>query len=71
MRKDRTLALILSAANLAALAFLYVVNRNLKSEEQRALRNPEGSLRVDLSGEDKIQVDFEKKMLPEFTIYQV
>ena len=49
---------------------VYIVDRNLKSEQKLDAVRREGFIEVDLSGEP-LQVVYQKKMIPEFTIYQV
>ena len=71
MRNKTTISAILWMANAIALSCVYIVERNLKSEKKRLSELKPGVVKVDLRGDHPIKVDFNKKMLPEFTIYQV
>ena len=71
MRNKTTITAILWMANAVALGCVYIVERNLKSEKKRLSQLQPGVVKVDLRGDRPIKVDFNKKMLPEFTIYQV
>ena len=71
MRNKTTISAILWAANAVALGCVYIIERNLKLEKKRQSELQPGVVKVDLRGTYPINVDFNKKMLPEFTIYQV
>ncbi|MFA5505678.1 MAG: hypothetical protein WC423_09660, partial [Vulcanimicrobiota bacterium] len=61
---------ILWAANAVVWSCVYIVDRNLKSEKKLEPTRRDGEIRVDLRGEP-LKVVYQKKMIPEFTIYQV
>jgi hypothetical protein len=58
------------AANAVVWGCVYIVDRNLKSERKLQAVRREGEITIDLSGEP-LEVNYQKKMIPEFTIYQV
>jgi hypothetical protein len=68
---NTTLQAALWAANAVALGFVYIIDRNLKLENKLQADAPSGTVRVDLSGEKPIEVAYQQKMIPEFTIYHV
>lgn len=61
---------ILWAANAVVWGCVYIVDRNLKSERKLGAVRREGEITIDLSGQP-LELDYRKKMIPEFTIYQV
>lgn len=67
----KVLRAALWAANVVVWGCVYLVDRNLKSERKRLAEHPPGTIIVDLNGEEPIQVAYQKKVVPEFTIYQV
>ena len=56
--------------NAVLLGCIYIVDRNLKSEKKRYEDLPPNTIRVDLSGKP-LELSYQKKMIPEFSIYQV
>lgn len=70
MGTNTTIRAVLWAANAVAWGCVYVIDRNLKSERKREATCPPGQIEVDLSGVP-LQVAYQRKMFPEFTIYQV
>ena len=70
MGNTQAIRTILWAANVVVWGCVYIVDRNLKSEQKLDAVRREGFIEVDLSGEP-LQVVYQKKMIPEFTIYQV
>lgn len=71
MTKNSTLQAILWAANVVVWGCVLIVDRNMKSEKKRLEQQTNGSFKVDLSGPERIQIAYQKKNIPEFTIYQV
>lgn len=59
------------AANVVVWSFVYIIDRNGKSEAKRIAESGGRGIVVDLSGEHPIQIVHHRKMVPEFTIYQV
>lgn len=66
-----TLQAVLWAANAVVWGCVYVIERNLKAERKEKAAHPEGTVFVDLSGEEPVEVNYVQKMIPEFTVYQV
>lgn len=66
----KVLQAALWAANLVVWSAVYIVDRNLKSEKKRYKELPPNTIRVDLTGEP-LELTYQKKMIPEFSIYQV
>jgi hypothetical protein len=71
MGSKHTISAVLWAANAVVWGGVYIIDRNLKSERRRVAGHPKGLIKVDLSGDEPIQLAYQKKMIPEFTIYQV
>ncbi len=71
MGNYRTIQALLWAANAVVWGAVLVIDRNLKSEQKRQAAHPKGLIVVDLSGDEPIRLAYQKKMIPEFTIYQV
>lgn len=67
----KTLRAALWAANVVVWGFVYIIDRNGKSEAKRIAETGGRDIIVDLSGDEPIQIVYHKKMIPEFTIYQV
>jgi hypothetical protein len=70
MGKTTALRTFLWAANVVVWGCVYIVDRNLKTEKKLEAVRREGEIIIDLSG-DPLELDYHKKMIPEFTIYQV
>lgn len=70
MGTNTTIKAVLWAANAVAWGCVYVIDRNLKSERRREATCQPGQIAVDLTGVP-LQVTYQRKMFPEFTIYQV
>ncbi len=66
-----TLRAALWAANVVVWGFVYIIDRNGKTEAKRIAESGGRDIIVDLSGDEPIQIIHHKKMIPEFTIYQV
>lgn len=67
----KALKAALWAANVVVWSFVYIVDRNGKSEAKRIAESHGKGIVVDLSGHQPLQIVHQKKMVPEFTIYQV
>lgn len=70
MGNAKVVSTILWAANAVVWGCVYVVDRNIKTEKKLAAVRRDGEISIDLSGEP-LEVNYVKKMIPEFTIYQV
>ena len=70
MGNTTTLRTILWAANAVVWSCVYIVDRNLKMEQKLEPERRAGEIAIDLSGEPLL-LNYRKKMIPEFTIYQV
>ena len=70
MGNTTALKTILWAANAVVWGCVYIVDRNLKTERKLQAVRREGEVIIDLSGEP-LELNYQKKMIPEFTIYQV
>lgn len=71
MTNKHTFSALLWAANAVVWGVVYIVDRNLKSERREREELPPGCVRVDFTSEEPLDVVYNKKMIPEFSIYQV
>ena len=70
MGNTKVISAMLWAANAVVWGCVYLVDRNLKSERKLNAVRRDGEIAIDLTGEP-LEVQYQKKMIPEFTIYQV
>lgn len=65
-----TLSAVLWAANAVVWGYVYMIDRNLKASKRADQDAASTAVSIDLAGQP-IEVAYQKKMMPEFTIYQV
>lgn len=71
MENQTTLKAVLWAANAVAWGCVFAIDRSSKARQRRSNPVSVGEIAIDLDGPKPLQVVYQKKMIPEFTIYQV
>ena len=71
MTNKHTISALLWAANAVVWGMAYVIDKNRRSEIKEREKLPPGCVRVDFSSQELLQVVYQKKLIPEFSIYQV
>lgn len=71
MTNKHTISALIWAANAAVWGMVYIIEQNRKTEIREREEIPPGCVKIDVVGESPLELNYHKKMIPEFSIYQV